>query len=75
MLDIIAFKSEFKNQEMDGYILDLLEILDIKILRLLIKIQAVCVESSNKEFSMNFMKSSSLSQMKVRSITLKSYSN
>ncbi|KNY25341.1 ATP-binding protein [Pseudobacteroides cellulosolvens] len=55
MLDSIYLKSEFINQEIDGYILDLLVILDIKILRLLIKIQNACVESSNQGFSMNFV--------------------
>ncbi|HEX9061229.1 MAG TPA: ATP-binding protein, partial [Clostridia bacterium] len=48
-------KNEFKTHEIDGYILDLLEILDIKILRLLIKVQNLCVESSSQGFSMNFV--------------------
>ena len=55
MLDSITHINEFKNKEIDGYILDLLEILDIKILRLLVKIQNLCVESSNGGFSMNFI--------------------
>lgn len=51
----IALKNELENQEADGYLLDLLEILDIKILRLLIKIQTLCIESSNRGFSMHFI--------------------
>ncbi|QNU66054.1 ATP-binding protein [Ruminiclostridium herbifermentans] len=48
-------KKSLKNKDIDGYILDLLEILDIKILRLLIMIQNLCIESSNRGFSMNFI--------------------
>ncbi len=55
MLDSITFKNELTNQELEGYILNLLEILDIKILRLLIKIQNLCIEASNSGFSMNFI--------------------
>lgn len=55
MLDSIELRREIKNIEMERYILDLLGILDIKILRLLIKIQNVCVESSNRGFSMSFI--------------------
>lgn len=55
MLDNLKQENQLKNQEMDGYILDLLEILDIKILRLLLMIQNLCVESSNRGFSMNFI--------------------
>lgn len=55
MHDSIAFINEFKINEIDGYILDLLEILDIKILRQLIKVQNLCVEASSRGFSMNFI--------------------
>ncbi len=55
MLDSITLKNRLKNEEMDRYILNLLEILDAKILRMLIKIQSLCVESSNSGFSMNFI--------------------
>jgi AAA+ superfamily predicted ATPase len=55
MNESIAFKGDLFAQEAESYIFDLLRILDIKILRLLIKIQAACVESSNQGFSMNFI--------------------
>lgn len=55
MLDRITLINQLITQELDEYILDLLGILDIKILRLLIKIQSLCVESSNSGFSMNFI--------------------
>lgn len=55
MPDAFTYESKIESKEIDGNILGNLEILDIKILRLLLKIRTACVEASNQGFSLNFI--------------------